>query len=65
MASAGAPAYMRVWGRSPQRGPGAEPNLNLQFISIIDTLLANAVGVVSDVLIPCSIHRWFWSSTLA
>jgi len=26
MASAGARAYtMRVWGRSPQRGPGAEP----------------------------------------
>jgi hypothetical protein len=25
MASAGARAYMGVWGRSPQRGPGAEP----------------------------------------
>ena len=25
MASAGARAYMGVWGRCPQRGPGAEP----------------------------------------
>ena len=25
MASAGARAYMGVWGRSPQRGPGAKP----------------------------------------
>jgi hypothetical protein len=25
MASVGARAYMGVWGRCPQRGPGAEP----------------------------------------
>jgi len=27
MASAGARAYMGVWGRCPQRGPGAEPQV--------------------------------------
>ena len=27
MASAGARAHMEVWGRCPQRGPGAEPQV--------------------------------------